>query len=105
MKSFLDDATRYLDAGMRRAILGLYRSADPRVLRAPAGVALEEEVCCPALVLWAQGGPYLGTGEAYRYGSALPNSTVELVPGVGHWCFREDPAIVDRVVSFLGAEG
>lgn len=99
--AFLDDATRYLDAGMRRAILGLYRSADPGVLSA-AGVALEE-VRCPSLVLWGDGDPYLGTDEAYRYGAALPNSTVELVPGVGHWCFREDPGVIDRVVKFLGA--
>jgi pimeloyl-ACP methyl ester carboxylesterase len=59
---FLDDATRYLDAGTRRAILGLYRSADPGVLGA-AGRALDE-VRCPSLVLWAGGDPYLGTEEA-----------------------------------------
>jgi pimeloyl-ACP methyl ester carboxylesterase len=97
---FLDDATRYLDAGTRRAILGLYRSADPGVLGA-AGRALDE-VRCPSLVLWAGGDPYLGTEEADRYGAALPNSTVEIVSGVGHWCFREDPAVVDRVIKFLG---
>jgi pimeloyl-ACP methyl ester carboxylesterase len=100
-EEFLDDAVRYLDAGMRRAILGLYRSADPGVLGA-AGVALEE-VRCPSLVVWGEGDPYLGTEEAYRYGAALAGSTVEIVPGVGHWCFREDPAVVDRVVKFLGA--
>ncbi|HTF47197.1 MAG TPA: alpha/beta hydrolase [Pseudonocardia sp.] len=99
--AFLDEATRYLNAGMRRAILGLYRSADPGVLQA-AGVALEE-VRCPALVIWGEGDPYLGTDEAYRYGAALTNSTVEVVPGVGHWCFREDRAVVDRVIKFLGA--
>ena len=98
---FLDDATRYLDTGMRRAILGMYRSADPGVLRA-AGVGLEE-VRCPALVVWGEGDPYLGTEEAHRYGAALTGSTVDIVPGVGHWCFREDPAVVDRVVKFLGA--
>jgi pimeloyl-ACP methyl ester carboxylesterase len=32
----------------------------------------------------------------------LPNSTVEIVGGVGHGCFREGPAVVDRVVKFLG---
>jgi pimeloyl-ACP methyl ester carboxylesterase len=99
--SFLDDAVRFLDAGMRRAILGLYRSADPGVLQA-AGVALRE-VRCPALVLWGEGDPYLGTDEAYRYGAALASSTVEVVPGVGHWCFREDPAVVDRMIKFLGS--
>jgi pimeloyl-ACP methyl ester carboxylesterase len=96
---FLDDATRFLDAGMRRAILTLYRSADPEVLGA-AGKALDQ-VRCPSLVLWASGDPYLGVAEAYRYEAALPNSELEIVPGLGHWCFREDPAVVDRVIKFL----
>jgi pimeloyl-ACP methyl ester carboxylesterase len=43
-----------------------------------------------------------GTDEAYRYGAALASSTVEVVPGVGHWCFREDPAVVDCMIKFLG---
>jgi pimeloyl-ACP methyl ester carboxylesterase len=38
----------------------------------------------------------------FANGAALPNSTVEIVGGVGHWCFREDPAVFDRVVKFLG---
>ncbi|HEY2206847.1 MAG TPA: alpha/beta hydrolase [Pseudonocardia sp.] len=97
---FLDEATRHLDHGTRRAILQLYRSADPGVLGA-AGRALDE-VRCPALVVWATGDPYLGTEEAYRYAEALPDATVELVHGAGHWCFREDPAVVDRIVDFLG---
>lgn len=100
---FLDEAVRYLDTGMRRAVLGAYRSADPAVLGA-AGLALEE-VRCPALVLWGEGDPYLGVEEAYRYGAALPNSKVELVPGVGHWCWREDPTVVDRVIEFFGSAG
>lgn len=97
---FLDEITGYLDAGMRRAILGLYRSANPSVLRG-AGVALED-VRCPSLVLWGDADPYLGVEEAYRYGSALADSTVELVPGAGHWCFRDEPKVVDRVIAFLG---
>lgn len=97
--AFLDDAVRYLDRGMRRAILGLYRSAGPGVLGS-AGRALDE-VRCPALVLWADGDPYLGVAEAHRFGAQLPNSTVEILPGLGHWCFREDPTVVDRVVKFL----
>ncbi|WP_051342991.1 alpha/beta fold hydrolase [Pseudonocardia spinosispora] len=97
---FLDDATRYLDSGTRRAILGLYRSADAGVLGA-AGNTLDE-VRCPALVLWGDGDPYLNIREAYRFGSALPNSEVEIVRNAGHWCFREDPAVVDRVIKFLG---
>jgi len=101
--AFLDDVVRYLDFGMRRAILDLYRSAEPGVLEA-AGRALDE-VRCPSLVLWADGDPYLGVEEARRYGDALAGSTVEIIPGVGHWCFREDPSVVDRVIKFLGAEG
>lgn len=25
-----------------------------------------------------------------------------LVAGAGHWCFRDDPKMVDRVIEFLG---
>jgi pimeloyl-ACP methyl ester carboxylesterase len=43
-----------------------------------------------------------GTDEAYRYGAALASSKVEVVPEVRHWCFREDPAVVDCMIKFLG---
>jgi pimeloyl-ACP methyl ester carboxylesterase len=99
---WLDDALRYLDRGMRGAILDLYRSAEPGVLGA-AGAALDE-VRCPALVLWSADDPYLGVDEAQRYAEALPDARLEIVHGVGHWCFREDPALVDRVTAFLADE-
>jgi pimeloyl-ACP methyl ester carboxylesterase len=99
-EAFIDEVMQHLDAGMRRAILGLYRSADPAALEA-AGAALPN-VRCPSLVVWGEGDPYLGVAEAHRFGEALADADVEIVPGVGHWCFREDPAVVDRVIDFLG---
>jgi pimeloyl-ACP methyl ester carboxylesterase len=85
--------------GMRTAVRQR-ADGDPSVLCA-AGTALED-VRCPSLVLWGDADPYLGVDEAYRYGSALANSAVELFAGAGHWCFRDDSKVVDRVIEFLG---
>lgn len=97
--AWLDEATRHLDGKTKRAILRLYRSADPEVLeRAGAGLG---ELRCPALVVWGEGDPYVGLDEARRYADKLPNAELAVFPDVGHWCLREEPAALERVVGFL----
>jgi pimeloyl-ACP methyl ester carboxylesterase len=88
------------DDGMRRAILGLYRSADPEVLAA-AGESLGD-ITCPSLVVWGVGDPYLPAGEARAFAAALPGSELVELEGAGHWPWIDRPELVDRVVTFLG---
>ena len=89
------------DAGMSRAILGLYRSADPPVLAA-AGERLGE-LRCPALVVWATADPYLGVEQGRWYAAALPNAELELVEDAGHWPWLDRPEVIDRVLAHLAA--
>ncbi len=87
------------DAGMRRAILGLYRSADPLAL-ALAGERLGT-LACPALVAWGAEDPYIAAEQARWYARVLPGAELELLEGAGHWPWIDRPELVERVAGFL----
>jgi len=95
----VDEIWAHWDAGMSRAILGLYRSADPAVLAA-AGRRLAG-FDCPALVVWATADPYLGVEQGRWYAAALPDAELELVDGAGHWPWLDRPEVIDRVLAHL----
>jgi pimeloyl-ACP methyl ester carboxylesterase len=97
---WLDDVAAHLDRGMKDAILRLYRSADPDVL-ARHGAGLRA-LTCPALVLWGEDDPYVGTEHAGVYAAALGSDPeVVIVPGAGHWSMLDTPEIFERAVAFL----
>lgn len=87
------------DAGTGRAILGLYRSADPEVL-ALAGRRLGE-LTCPALVAWATEDPYIKLEQGRWYARVLPNAELEPIEDAGHWWWLDRPDYVERVAGFL----
>jgi pimeloyl-ACP methyl ester carboxylesterase len=97
--AWIQEVAAHLDRGTKRAILALYRSADPDEL-ASAGSRLDE-LRCPALVVWGEGDPYVGPAEGERYARILPRARLRLVPDVGHWPFREEPPVIDEVIAFL----
>jgi pimeloyl-ACP methyl ester carboxylesterase len=90
---------RGLDAGTKRAILRLYRSADPEKLAA-AGADLGR-VDCPALVVWGARDPYLPLRFGRLYAERLPNAELVEVEGAGHWPWIERPELGARLASFL----
>ncbi len=96
---FVEMIWRHWDRGTKRAILQLYRDADPDRLAA-AGSNLGG-LACPALVLWGDRDLYLPTKFAYDYAQAMPNAEAEIVEGAGHWPWIDDPSVVDRVSSFV----
>jgi pimeloyl-ACP methyl ester carboxylesterase len=98
----VDRVWDHFDHGTQRAILRLYRSADPPVLAA-AGRRLSA-ITCPALVLWGEQDPYLDTAFARAYASAL-GGQVDLVvaAGANHWPWLDRPELVDKVTDFLVA--
>lgn len=98
-RAFVDAIWRHWGPGTKRAILGLYRSADPSVLAA-AGERLGT-LDCPALVLWGERDPYLPSRFGAGYAQRLPNAELVAVPDAGHWPWIERPDLVQRVVSFL----
>jgi len=97
---FVEMIWSHWDKGTRDATLALYRHADPPRL-AEAGADLGR-LTCPALVLWGDRDPYLPTKFARDYAAVLPNSQLEILEGLGHWPWIDDPSLVDRVVGFVG---
>jgi len=97
---FVDLIWDHWDKGTRAATLALYRHADPDLL-AIAGNQLGA-ISCPALVLWGDRDIYLPTRFAEAYAAALPNAELQILAGAGHWPWVEDPAVIDRILGFLG---
>jgi len=89
------------DHGTQRAILRLYRDADPSRLAA-AGLGLEE-LDAPALILWGKHDPWLAPELAERYRERLPQAEVEVMENAGHWPWLDRPEVVERVATFLEA--
>jgi pimeloyl-ACP methyl ester carboxylesterase len=97
---FVDMIWDHLDEGTFRAVLRLYRSAPESELEA-AGRDLGR-IGAPALIVWGLADRYLPARFGRAYAEALGGELVEL-PGVGHWPWRENPGVIDRVVGFLEA--
>jgi pimeloyl-ACP methyl ester carboxylesterase len=99
---FVDRVARHFDEGTQRAILRLYRSADPDVLEA-AGARLGK-VTAPARIWWGEKDPYMSPDWADAYGERLPGTElVTRIAGAGHWPWYDEPGVVDEVVAFLEA--
>ena len=96
---FVDMIWRHWDSGTQRAVLALYRHADPPRLAA-AGRDLGR-LACPSLVLWGDRDPYLPVRFGGAYAEALPTSDLEIVSGAGHWPWLDRPEIVDRILEFV----
>lgn len=98
-EQFVDMIWKHLDNGTKRAILRLYRHADPDRLGA-AGENLGA-LDCPALVVWGTKDPYLRQEWGRAYAQALPNAEPDIREQAGHWPWIDDPTIIDRVLGFL----
>jgi pimeloyl-ACP methyl ester carboxylesterase len=98
-RQFTDSIWEHWDRGTQRALLALYRHADPDRL-ALAGKDLGR-LTCPSLVLWGDRDIYLPTRFAQAYAAALPGSELEIVAGAGHWPWIDDARVVDRIHGFV----
>lgn len=100
-REFVDTVWASWDAGTRRAILALYRSADPDALGAQ-GSRLGE-LACPALVVWGARDPYIDASFGRAYAHALPNAELVELDDAGHWPWIDRLDVIDRVTDFLDA--
>lgn len=84
----------------KRAVLKLYRATPATAmgsLRDPLR-ALD----LPALVVWGTGDPYIPRVQAERQRESFPSARVELLEGLGHWPFLEEPVrVAELVIPFL----
>jgi pimeloyl-ACP methyl ester carboxylesterase len=87
----------------KRAILRLYRATPASAMRGP--IEALHELDRPALVLWGTDDAYLPWRIAERQQLAFPSARIELLEGLGHWPFHEDPArVAELVLPFLRAQ-
>jgi len=94
---------RHLDAGTKRAILELYRDADPERLEA-VGRRLHT-LRGPALVVWGDADPYIGMRFADGYAAALGGEArVVHLPDAGHWPWLDRPDVVDTVCELFASQ-
>ena len=94
-----DVAWEAFDHGTQRAILKLYRASPSGVL-ARAGARLGD-VRAPALLLWPDDDPYIGSEFGQAHARALGGeTTLEMVRG-GHWPWLRSPELIDRAADFL----
>jgi pimeloyl-ACP methyl ester carboxylesterase len=84
----------------KRAVLKLYRATP-----ASAMGALRDplrELDRPALVVWGTDDVYIPWQQADRQRESFPSARIELLEGLGHWPFVEDPArVAEVVIPFL----
>jgi pimeloyl-ACP methyl ester carboxylesterase len=89
-------AEHLLPAGTKRAVLRLYRSTrqeDMDRLVEPLR-ALDPDT----LVVFGAADVYIPVEQAERQLRVFPRARVEILPGVGHWAWLEQP---DRVAGFV----
>lgn len=96
---FVDMIWEHIDAGTFEAILRLYRSA-PESRLAELGADLGR-LDAPALVVWSLKDRYLPARFGRAYAEALPNAELVELPRCGHWPWLEDPAVIERIVTFI----
>jgi pimeloyl-ACP methyl ester carboxylesterase len=89
----------HFDLGTQRAILRLYRSADPEALAA-AGARLST-LTCPTLVVWGDADPYIPPSFGAAFAAAIPGAQLLALPDAGHWPWLDRPDVVDTVAAFL----
>lgn len=85
----------------KRAVLKLYRATP-----AAAFAAFREPMRAldpPALIVWGTNDVYLPWQQAERQRESFPSAQIELLEGLGHWPFLEDPGhVAELVIPFLG---
>lgn len=96
-------AQNWSDPKMRRAMLALYRSADPEQLE-EAGRNLDG-LTAPTLILWAQNDPYIPPVYGRRLAERLPNAALVELEDAGHWPWFDRPEAIDYAVKFLDGGG
>jgi pimeloyl-ACP methyl ester carboxylesterase len=100
--AFVDMVWDHVDPATFSAILSLYRSAPPSAL-AVAGERLGE-ITAPALIVWSLRDRYLPARFGRGWAERFPNGELMELPEAGHWPWRDEPAIIPRLVEFLEGE-
>lgn len=82
--------------GTKRAVLRLYRSTRQRHMDALVQPLRAADL--NALVVFGDADVYIPAAQAERQRGPFPSVRIEMLPGVGHWAWLEQP---DRVAEFV----
>jgi pimeloyl-ACP methyl ester carboxylesterase len=89
-------AEHLLPAGTKRAVLRLYRSTRHEDLDALVAPLRDRDL--ETLVVFGAADVYIPVEQAERQRRVFPRARIEILPGVGHWAWLEQP---DRVAGFV----
>ena len=89
-------AEHLLPAGTKNAVLRLYRST--RSVDMGALVEPLRNRDPETLVVFGAADVYIPVEQAERQRRAFPRARIEILPGVGHWAWLEQP---ERVAGFV----
>lgn len=95
----LDLMWKNFDRSTRRAILALYRATDIEAQSAQLPQMRLLASQWPSIVVFGADDPYMPAKFAPRNTESLPNATVHMIEGVGHWPHLEDPEAVSRLLT------
>lgn len=98
----LDVMWHNLDRRTRKAILARYRNTDmePQTASLPQLRLLASQ--WPAIVIFGEDDPYMPAKYVPRNKESLPNATIHMIEGAGHWPHLEKPEEVSaRLIPFL----
>jgi pimeloyl-ACP methyl ester carboxylesterase len=100
-EAFVDEMYDGYDRGTRRMVLRLYRNrTNDETLGLAAGALAQLDR--PALVLWGTADTLVPLRHAEQQTRAFPRARIELLDGLGHWPFVEQPdRVAELVVPFL----
>jgi pimeloyl-ACP methyl ester carboxylesterase len=101
----LDVMWKNFDHPSRRAILALYRATDMEAQTAQLPQIRLLASQWPSSVIFGADDPYLSAKFAERNKESLPNASVHLIEGAGHWPHLERPEEVSALLlPFLRAQ-
>lgn len=89
-------AGHLMPRGTKRAVLRLYRSTSQRHMDALVEPLRAADL--DALVVFGDADVYVPAVQAERQRRPFPRVRIEMLPGVGHWAWLEQP---DRVAEFV----
>lgn len=101
-REFVDGMYRHFDAGMKRAVLKLYRATDDMGAMFAAQAEPLRSLRAPVCVVWGARDPYVDVIYAERQREFFPAAQVHVFEDSGHWPHADNPQrFAGVVVPFL----
>jgi len=98
-REFCDEVARYADWAHKRAVLKLYRASRDLEALIERGLRECAGTMPPTCVIWGEQDPYIPPHYAHAQREFFPRAEINLLPGLGHWPFVDDAALVGDILT------